>query len=115
MIRDSIVCMERLPKRYRRFFEEFPEVGHAYEAFGDAVGKAGPLDDKTRALIKLAISIGARMEGAAKSHVHKAIQAGNSAEEVRQVAVMAAPTIGFPNMMAGLSWVDDVLAEGKDG
>jgi alkylhydroperoxidase/carboxymuconolactone decarboxylase family protein YurZ len=103
--------MERLPKRYRRFFEEFPEVGQAYEAFGDAVGKAGPLDDKTRCLVKLAISIGARMEGAAKSHTHKAIQAGISPEEVRQVAVMAAPTIGFPNMMAGLSWVDDVLGE----
>ena len=103
--------MDRLPKRYRRFFEEFPEVGKAYEAFGDAVGKVGPIDDRTRCLLKLAISIGARMEGAAKSHAHKAIQAGISPQEIRQVAVMAAPTIGFPNMMAGLSWVDDVLGE----
>lgn len=107
--------MDRLPKRYRRFFEDYPEVGQAYEAFGDAVGKAGPLDERTRCLVKLAISIGARMEGAAKSHAHKAIQAGISPEEIRQVAVMAAPTIGFPNMMAGLTWVDHVLSEEENG
>jgi alkylhydroperoxidase/carboxymuconolactone decarboxylase family protein YurZ len=107
--------MDRLPKRYLKFFEDYPEVGKAYESFGDAVGKVGPLDEKTRCLVKLAMSIGARMEGAAKSHVHKALQAGASPEEVRQVAVMSAPTIGFPNMMAGLSWVDEVLAGGRGG
>lgn len=84
----------------------------AYEAYGEAVGRGGPLDEKTRCLVKLAISIGARMEGAAKSHAHKALGAGASREEIRHVAILAAPTIGFPNMMAGLSWVDDVLDEG---
>lgn len=103
--------MSRLPKRYKKFFEEFPAVGTAYEAFGTAVGESGPLDEKTRCLIKLGMSIGARMEGAAKSHAHKALQAGASPAEIRHVAVLSAPTIGFPNMMAGLSWVDSVLED----
>lgn len=105
--------MGPLPKRYRQFFEDFPEVGQAYEAYGQAVAAAGPLDEKTRCLVKLAISLAARMEGGAKSHAHKAIEAGATPEELRHVAVLLAPTIGFPNMMAGLGWVDEVLERGR--
>lgn len=90
---------------------DFPEVGQAYEAYGEAVGRSGPLDEKTRCLVKLAISIAAKLEGGAKSHAHKAIQAGATAEELRHVALLSAPTIGFPGMMAGLSWVEGVLEE----
>lgn len=79
---------------------------------GDAVHKAGPLDDKTRALIKLAISTGARLEGAVHSHVRKAIKAGATKEEMFQVALLSLPTIGLPSMMAALSWIDDII-EGK--
>lgn len=104
--------MARLPKRYVRFFEDFPEVGKAYETYGEAVATAGPLDEKTRCLMKLAMSFGARLEGGAKSHAHKALQAGATTEELRHVAVLAAPTLGFPHMMACLSWIDAVL-EGK--
>lgn len=105
--------MSKLPKRYRRFFETFPEVGKAYEAFGAAAGAAGPLSERERMLIKLAISVGGRLEGATKSHAHKALEAGLSPDELRHVAVLAAPTIGFPAMMAGLAAIDDVI-EGEE-
>ena len=105
--------MAQLPKRYQKFMQEHPEVGRAYEAFGEAAGAAGPLDEKTRALVKLAISIGARMEGAAKSHAHKALGQGIAPDELRHVAILSAPAIGFPNMMAGLGWVEAVLDEGR--
>lgn len=88
---------------------DYPEVGKAYEAYGEAVGNAGPLDEKTRSLVKLAISIGARMDGAAKSHAHKALEAGATPEEIRHVVLLSAPTIGFPNMMAGLSSIDEII------
>lgn len=101
--------MGRLPGRYRKFFDDYPDVGQAYEAYGRAVADAGPLDEKTRCLVKLAMSISSRMEGGAKSHAHKALEAGATPEEIRHVAVLSAPTIGFPNMMAGLSWVDAVI------
>jgi len=61
-----------------------------------AVHQAGPLDDKTRALIKLGISTGARLEGAVHSHVRKALDAGATPAELKQVALLALPTIGLP-------------------
>ncbi len=105
--------MARLPKRYVRFFEEFPEVGKAYENYGESVANAGPLDEKTRCLIKLAMSFGSRLEGGAKSHAHKALLAGATADELRHAALLAAPTLGFPHMMACLSWVEAVLDDEK--
>ncbi len=100
---------DKTPKRYTRFLREYPEIGRAYEALGDAVHGAGPLDDKTRALIKVGISGGAKLEGAFHSHVRKAISAGATLEELKQVAFLALPTIGFPSMMALLSWIEDVF------
>lgn len=104
--------MSQIPKRFKKFTEDYPEVAKAYEQMGDAVHAAGPLDDKMRALIKLAISAGARLEGAVHSHVRKAIAAGCTTDELRHVALLSLPTIGLPSMMAALSWIDDIL-EGK--
>lgn len=101
--------MSKLPKRYVAFLETYPEIAQAYKSLGDATTQAGPLDEKTRALIKLAITVGARMEGAAHSHTRKAIEVGCSAEEIRHAVLLSTTTIGFPNMMAAMSWVDDVL------
>ncbi len=98
-----------LPKRFKKFTEDYPQVASAYEQLGTAVHKSGPLDEKTRALIKLAISTGARLEGAVHSHARKAIEAGCSKEEMRQTVLLALPTIGLPSMMAALSWLDDIL------
>jgi len=98
-----------IPKRFQKFTEDYPDVANAYETLGSAVHKAGPLDDKTRALIKLAISSGARLEGAVHSHARKALKAGVTKEEMRHAVMLALPTIGLPSMMAALSWIDDIL------
>lgn len=103
--------MTELPKKFQRFTDEFPKVAEAYSKLGDAVHTAGPLDDKTRALVKLAISTGARMEGAVHSHTRKALEAGLTKEEIRQTVLLSLPTIGLPNMMAAMSWIDDILDE----
>ena len=89
----------------------YPEMMQAYESFGEAVRKAGPLSEREVALVKLAISIGAGLEGAAHSHCRKALQAGCSVEDLRHVAIVAAPTIGFPTMMRARSWVEDVVSK----
>ena len=101
--------MSSLPKPFVRFQQEVPAVAAAYEALGQAVHAAGPLTEKTRSLVKLAVSIGALREGAVHAHSRKALAAGASPEEMRHVAYLALPTIGFPGMMAALSWVNDVL------
>ena len=99
----------KLPGRYLHFQKKHPKVFKAYEALGKATQEAGPLAAQTRALVKLALAVGARLEGAVHSHTRRAVEAGCSAEEIRHVVLLATSTIGFPGMMATLSWVDDVL------
>ncbi|MGK9368519.1 carboxymuconolactone decarboxylase family protein [Melioribacter sp. Ez-97] len=105
--------MGKLPKRFERFLKEYPQVAVAYEKLGGAVHEAGPLDEKTRILIKLALSAGAMMEGAVHAQVRKAVKAKIKNEEIRQVALLAIPTIGFPASMAVMSWIDDILDKKK--
>lgn len=99
----------KIPKRFLKFKKTYPEVGKAYEQLGKAAKTAGPLDSKTRALIGLAIAVGARHEGAVHSHTRKALEAGCNPAEIRHAVLLSVTTMGFPNMMAALSWVDDVL------
>jgi alkylhydroperoxidase/carboxymuconolactone decarboxylase family protein YurZ len=84
-----------------------PDVARAYDALGDAARKAGPLTEREIALVKLALSMGARLEGGVHAHARKALAAGVEPEALRQTAILALPTLGFPHMMAALSWVDE--------
>jgi 4-carboxymuconolactone decarboxylase len=97
------------PPLFLKFGEHYPEVMAAYNAFGSAAHEAGPLDMKTRALIKLAIAAGARLEGAVHSHARRALREACTPEEIRHAILLTATTIGFPSMMAAMSWVDDEL------
>lgn len=101
------------PGSYRAMHVERPELMRAYEAFGEACTRAGPLDAKTTALVKLGISCAAGLEGAAHSHARKAIDAGCTRDEILHVAHLCAPTIGFPTMMRARRWVLDVV-DGAD-
>lgn len=99
------------PKEFREFARRYPGVVEAYDRLGEQVRSAGPLSAREVALVKLGISIGARMEGAARAHARKAHAQGIEAAAIDHVALLACPTIGFPNMMAAVGWVRDVLAE----
>ena len=100
---------KKLPGHYVNFQQRYPEVFQAFEALGVAVQDAGPLETKTRALVKLGLAIGSRSEGAVHSHSRRSLEAGCTAEEIRHVVLLATTTLGFPTMMATMSWVDDVL------
>lgn len=101
--------MAQPPKRFQQFSADYPKVAAAYDTLGSAVHQAGPLDEKTRALIKIGISTGARLEGAVHSHVRKALNVGATPEEIRHAVLLALPTIGLPAMMAAMSWIEDTL------
>ncbi|RMF31512.1 MAG: carboxymuconolactone decarboxylase family protein [Bacteroidetes bacterium] len=100
---------DKPPKRFQQFTEKYPEIAKAYFELGEAVHKAGPLDDRTRALVKIAISGASRQEGGFHAHVRKARMLGISKEEIQHVVLLSLPTLGFPTMMMLLSWVDDVF------
>jgi len=101
----------KLPKRYVQFQKRYPQVFQAYDALGAATAEAGPLSDKTRALVKLAIAAGGQMEGAVHSHTRRALEAGCSPEEIYHVALLGTTTLGFPTMMKTFSWMDDVVRQ----
>ena len=70
--------MARLPKSYEVFKRRNPQIWQAYDRLGSLSHRAGPLDEKTRELVKLAMAVGAKMEGAVHSHTRKALETGVS-------------------------------------
>ena len=101
--------MSKVPGWYKDQRKKYPDVFKAYESL--ACRGAGPLDPKTAALVKLAIAVGTRHEGAVHSHTRRSLEAGASLDECRHVVLLSLTTIGFPAMMAALSWVEDVAKD----
>jgi len=101
--------MSYLPDIYQRFNQDFPEVASLYHDLAEKCHKAGPLDDRTRRLVKLGIAIGLNSEGAVRSHTRRALEAGIPAEEVMHVVLLALTTTGFPTMIAAFKWATEVI------
>lgn len=102
-----------LPGQYVQTKKLFPQYLEALEALGEAAKKAGPLDAKTLHLVQLAASAAQRSEGAVHSHARRALEAGATPEEIRHALIAVTSTIGFPNVTAALSWVEDVFRKRK--
>lgn len=100
-----------LPKTYENFTSKFPGVYKAYNQLGISTREAGPLDQKVQDLIKLGIAIGANSRGAVMSHTRKALASGAAPEEITHAVLLSITTTGFPNMIAAMGWVDEVLAK----
>lgn len=96
-----------LPPTVERFEDGFPSVWEAFMKLGDECHNAGPLDEKTRRLVKIALAMGAGLEGGTHSAVRNAKAAGVQIEEMRHLAVLGITTLGFPAAMRGLSWIND--------
>jgi len=94
----------RPPAAHRQFVRRFPSLGKAWDLVNEE-GGTGPLDAKTRRLLKLGVAIGALREGAVHSGVRKACDAGASLAEMEQIVALAASTIGFPASVAVWNWV----------
>ena len=101
--------MARLPKAYEQFKRAYPKIWQAYDRLGATVHDSGPLDKKNRELLKLAMAVGARLEGAVHSNTRRAIEAGAVAEEIYHVVLLGVTTLGFPHTVAALTWVEDDL------
>ena len=98
-------------KQYLKIKQRHPGFLSAVETLGEAVRQEGPIDEKTAHLIQLAAAAAIRSEGSVHSHTTRAIDAGASSDEIYHAIILLASTIGFPNVMAAISWVDDVIEE----
>lgn len=100
-----------LPSAAAKIVDDYPQIWSAYEKLGAACADAGGLDERTRRLIKLALAIGAASEGATHSHTRRGLDAGIEPRDLKQVAMLAVPTLGFPRAVAALTWIEDVTNE----
>jgi len=93
-----------------RFKEEFPEVYARHEALGKEVHEhAGPLDEKSRWLIKIAISAACNHKRALATHIQKARDAGIADEEIKHALLLLIPTAGFPAFMKAYAVLDNMV------
>ena len=102
--------MSQLPKPYQQFRTNHPDVYKAYENLGETTANAGPLDSKTRELIKLGMSAANRSESAVQSHTHRALDAGATTKEIEHALMLGINTLGFSTTMAALGWANHAIA-----
>ncbi|MFP5329634.1 MAG: carboxymuconolactone decarboxylase family protein [Alphaproteobacteria bacterium] len=102
-----------LPGTAGQVARENPELWRVFQALGAVAGEAGPLDERTRRLVNLALAIGADSEGATHSHTRRGLAEGLSAEELEHVAYLAITTLGWPRAIRGLTWIRDVTRGGS--
>jgi 4-carboxymuconolactone decarboxylase len=101
--------VRKIPKTYLQFKEDYPEVARNYEALGESLADIGALEKRTVSLVKLALAVASQREGGVHSATRKGLDAGLTADEMRQVALLAIGTIGFSSAMAAYSWIGDIV------
>ena len=101
--------MREVPEKFRIFCERHPGVSEAYENLAAECRADGPLEAREQALSRLGIAVGAQVEGAVRSQTRKALDAGLTPDEIRHAMMLSLTTIGYPRMMAALTWAEDLL------
>ena len=111
---DDIKNSAKIKKNLEYFTKNHGEIYAAYENYGKLIHEqGGPLDEKTRWLIKIALSAEGQNKYSLRTHILKALKAGCSEQEIEHAILLVAPTGGFPRMMEGLLVFRDVIGEEK--
>ncbi len=109
----AATCEQTTPRSWKRFEARYPAVAAAYDELSEVCRRAGPLDDQAIALAKLAVSVGGTIDRTVHIHAKKALRAGLPPEALRQVALIALPTIGLPRALDALRWIEESIEEGS--
>jgi 4-carboxymuconolactone decarboxylase len=112
-VKDSEIVNDYLPGVYTDFLGRYPDIGTTYDKLANDCHEGGPLDKKTRRLVKLGIAVGLNSEGGVRSHARRALQEGASPDEIRHVVLLAFTTAGFPSMIAAYKWVEEVISKSE--
>ena len=96
--------MEDIHEILIKFKENFPKIYLDHEALGKEIHEnSGPLPEKIRWLIKIAISGASHHKIALETHVMKAKGAGATDEEIKHTLLLLIQTSGFPTFMEAYS------------
>jgi 4-carboxymuconolactone decarboxylase len=86
------------------FKKDFPAIFKGHEALGKVIHeKSGPLPEKTRWLIKVAVSGASGHILALETHILRAREAGATEEEIKHALLLIIQTTGFPTFMEAYS------------
>jgi AhpD family alkylhydroperoxidase len=108
-VRERRYKMKDFHPIFTKFKEDFPKVHEMHEALGKEIHEnSGPLDDKTRWKIKIAISGACKHGRALETHIKKARAAGITDEEIEHTLLLLIPTVGFPSFMEAYSVFADI-------
>lgn len=111
---DYIDNSDVIEKNLKYFINNHGDIYDAYENYGKMVHEnGGPLDEKTRWLIKIALSTDCQNEYSLRTHILKALKCGCTKDEIEHSILLVAPTSGFPKMMHGLLVFRDVVEQEK--
>lgn len=104
----------KTPDTFKAFVDRFPEVWRAQETAARAVEAAGPLDRKTRELIKIGICLGGTLQTALRRHVHQALESGAGLAQIEHALLLGINTVGFPTVMIAWKAAHDQIREHED-
>jgi 4-carboxymuconolactone decarboxylase len=92
--------MKELHEVFQKFKEDFPRVYAGHEELGIEIHeKSGQLPEKTRWLLKIAISAASRHLSALETHIAKGKAAGVTDDEIKHTLLLLMQTTGFPTLM----------------
>ncbi|WP_317932249.1 carboxymuconolactone decarboxylase family protein [Halioxenophilus sp. WMMB6] len=114
--------MKNFPDHFKELTEwmeklglAMPEVMQGFGILHEASIKPGALTAKTKELIALGIAITVRCDGCISFHVHDALQAGASKEEVAETVSVAILMGGGPSVAYGIEAMQALMQFQRQG
>lgn len=96
--------MKDLHKTLTAFKKDFPAAYKKHEALGKVIHEqGGPLPEKVRWLIKVAVSGASGHRLSLETHIAKAREAGATEDEIKHALLLIIQTTGFPMFMEAYS------------
>jgi len=93
---------EELTSWMQKLSLDIPEVMQGFQSLHSASIKSNALDSKTKELIALGIAITVRCDGCISFHVHDAMKAGASKEEIAETVSVSILMGGGPSLVYGI-------------
>jgi len=96
--------MKEIHRALKEFKKEFPAVYEGHEALGKMIhDESGPLPEKIRWLIKIAVSGASGHALSLETHILKGKESGLSNGEIKHALLLLIQTTGFPTFMEAYS------------
>jgi 4-carboxymuconolactone decarboxylase len=96
--------MKEIHKSFKEFKKDFPAVYKGYEELGKIIHEqSGPLSEKIRWLIKIAVSGASGHALSLETHILKGKESGLTNNEIKHALLLLIQTTGFPTFMEAYS------------